>query len=181
MKGSLRVKNIKQSVPLIQVLADLGYRVRVEYGDREQQFQCDLHGDGRDGKPSARLYPDSQSFYCFACGRQRDAVQLVREKRGFSFPEALRYLESTYNITPVYDTEEGDTHEEDHSVEDQWEAEKARCKALFLNLTRDRVWTVQKVAQLWEVFDQICAEKEIGPATAALVKLREGVMVKLAS
>ena len=45
------------------LLSSFGYRVRADGGDREEQFQCDLHGDGRDNKPSARFYPDN-TWYC---------------------------------------------------------------------------------------------------------------------
>ena len=55
---------IREQVPILQVLASYGYRVRVDGGGREQQFSCDLHGTGQDNKPSARAYPDSASWYC---------------------------------------------------------------------------------------------------------------------
>lgn len=57
---------IREHVPIVRVLAAYGYRVREEGGDREQQFSCDLHGDGRDSKPSARVYPASDSWYCIS-------------------------------------------------------------------------------------------------------------------
>lgn len=56
---------INQHVSIENILAAYGYRVRPG-GGREQQFSCDLHGDGRDGRPSARVYPDSNSWYCVA-------------------------------------------------------------------------------------------------------------------
>ena len=55
MSEMKRVEQIKEFVSIEQGLNDLGYRV--QHIDREQQFPCDLHGDGRDGKFSARVYP----------------------------------------------------------------------------------------------------------------------------
>jgi len=55
---------IREEIPIARVLADYGYNIHGDGGDREQQFQCDLHGDGQDNKPSARVYPDSDSWYC---------------------------------------------------------------------------------------------------------------------
>lgn len=65
-RSKQRVERIKKEIPIIAVLASFGYQVRSDGGDREQQFPCDLHGDGQDNKPSARVYPDSQQFYCVA-------------------------------------------------------------------------------------------------------------------
>lgn len=55
---------IRELVPILEVLVTYNYRVRADGGEREQQFQCDLHGTGKDNKPSARVYPESNSWYC---------------------------------------------------------------------------------------------------------------------
>jgi len=57
---------IREKISILDVLVAYGYRVRNDGGGREQQFSCDLHGDGVDGTPSARVYPDSNSWYCVA-------------------------------------------------------------------------------------------------------------------
>lgn len=59
-----RADRIREKIPIVQLLEDFGYGVRASGGDREQQFSCNLHGDGQDNKPSARVYPDSDSWYC---------------------------------------------------------------------------------------------------------------------
>jgi hypothetical protein len=59
-----RADRINQHVDIIKVLYDYGYRIHMGDGGQEQQFSCDLHGDGRDSKPSARVYPESKSWYC---------------------------------------------------------------------------------------------------------------------
>lgn len=98
MSTKRRIDRIKQDLPITQVLHDLGYKVRSDAGNREQQFSCDLHGSGRDQKPSARVYPGSNAYYCFACDRVRDSIALVREKNGLGFMEALQFLEKKYNF-----------------------------------------------------------------------------------
>jgi DNA primase len=100
---------IREEIPLLHVLSDYGYEVYLDGGDHEQQFSCDLHGDGRDSKPSARLYPDNNQFFCFACGRSRDSIALVQEKEGVRFWDAVRLLEKKYGLAPLpwsSDTEE---------------------------------------------------------------------------
>lgn len=97
-RTSKRVERIRAEVPISALLHDLGYRVHADSGGRKQQYACDLHGDGSDSKPSARVYPDNNSTYCFACGRYRDPIQLVREKVGKSFHQTLSYLEDKYGL-----------------------------------------------------------------------------------
>ena len=64
-KRMTRVERIRNAIAITDLLSELGYHVQP--GDREQQFGCDLHGT-RDTKPSARVYPDSNSWYCVYTG-----------------------------------------------------------------------------------------------------------------
>lgn len=66
-RAKQRADRLRAEVPILKVLEDYGYRVTSDW-DREQQFQCDLHGDGLDNKPSARVYPDSHQWYCVDVG-----------------------------------------------------------------------------------------------------------------
>lgn len=61
-RSERRAARIRTDIPITRVLEDYGYRVQDV--DRQQQFPCDLHGDGSDGKPSARVYPESNQWYC---------------------------------------------------------------------------------------------------------------------
>lgn len=104
-----RLDRIRRVVQIEELLADYGYSVRSSGGHREQQFPCDLHGDGRDGKPSARVYPESQSWYCFACDKSRDAVETVRAKEGLSVGQALSFLEKKYGLPFLASDEEDES------------------------------------------------------------------------
>ena len=95
------IDRINEEIPIIRLLADLGYDVRPDGDYREQQFSCDLHGDGLDRKPSARAYPDSGSWYCFACDVARDAIDTVRARENLGFREAIRWLEKEYDLPPL--------------------------------------------------------------------------------
>ena len=98
VRARQRADRIREMVPIAAVLASYGYPVRVDAAHREQQFCCDLHGDGRDTKPSARVYPYSQSAYCFACDKTRDAIEMVRAKEGLDFWGAVKKLEADYDL-----------------------------------------------------------------------------------
>jgi len=100
-RNKRRADRIRTKVDIIDVLANLGYAVRGGSRGQEEQFSCDLHGDGRDNKPSARVYPASNSWYCWACGRSRDAIGTVREKIGLGFGDALSWLEKEHGLPPM--------------------------------------------------------------------------------
>ena len=84
MSENPRAQRIKELIPIEQVLSDYGYAVHSDLGEREQQFSCDLHGDGSDNRPSARVYPETSSWYCFACSKARDAIATAQEKEQFA-------------------------------------------------------------------------------------------------
>jgi hypothetical protein len=95
-----RADRIREKVDLADLLEGYGYYVRGGV-DREQQFPCNLHGDGSDLKPSARVYPDSPTWYCFGCQLSRDAIATVQAIEGLEFWPAIKHLEAKYNLPPI--------------------------------------------------------------------------------
>jgi len=156
---------IREEIPLIQVLADYGYDVEPRVQDREQQFRCDLHGDGSDGKPSARYYPDGGQFFCFACGSSRDAVALVQEKEGKSFWEAVSLLEARYGLPPLPWQASDDKREP--TVADQVKAALrpaespegalSRLERFLMGITQERSLPPERCAGFWEGYDRVGA------------------------
>jgi DNA primase len=109
-----RIENIKEQVHITQVLAHYGINVRTM--NREFQYPCPLHGDGQDNSYSARMYPDSNSTYCFACHKDRDVVEWVRDQEGLSFGKALSYIERSFGVKnipkPKFDPSDEKTRKE---------------------------------------------------------------------
>lgn len=160
---------IRREIPIAQVLYDLGYAVRPDGGLREQQFSCDLHGDGRDSKPSARVYPESASFYCFACGLSRDAIALIQAKEGVSFPEAIRKLETRYSLPPLpWADEAPPVATAETTVRARLDPTKTfqeEIKALqssMLWITQERVIPMEKALAFWDALDQAQYRVEAG-------------------
>lgn len=158
-----RADRIRAQISITRVLADYGYEVEPNGGDREQQFSCNLHGDGRDGKPSARAYPQSASFYCFACGRSRDAVQLVREREGVPFGRACDVLERKYGLPPL-PYEPGDDDRPETASERvrgaldptrTFAQERERVERGLVNSQAENDLTMVEILPLWEKFDAI--------------------------
>ncbi len=160
---------LRGEVPIIRVLFDYGYQVDPRAEDYEQQFCCDLHGDGQDNKPSARVYPGGGQFFCFACGRSRDVIALVREKEGLEFWKAVKVLEGRYGLDPLpWEPEDERPSTPSQIIEEalrpRESAEDAllRLNKFLLGLTRERALTPEKCAGLWEAYDRVTSLKEAG-------------------
>lgn len=189
-----RADRIRAQVPIIQVLAHYGYHIDPNGGDREQQFSCDMHGSGRDAMPSARAYPDSNSFYCFGCGRTRDPIQLVREKEGLDFWKAIKILEARFHLPKL--PWEQDAPEEDDVLANtlrqsltatrggSFSDEQARMERLLTSVTGERELPMNTILAFWEVLDRVRhgvghEAWEEAKGVQALATLRERVMARL--
>lgn len=94
-----RIDNIKSQVAIHDILNHYGIKILTQ--DREFQYPCPLHGDGQDNSYSARMYPDSQSTYCWACHKSRDVVGWVCDAEGLGFANALSWIERTFSVKNV--------------------------------------------------------------------------------
>lgn len=191
-----RVDRIKQEVDILTLLEGFGFRVRADM-DREQQFQCSLHGDGRDTKPSARAYPESNSWYCWACQKSRDVVGTVREVQGMSFIDALKWLEKQYNLPPLpwldgdrdYLTQKEtvkDVVNEALTTDRSFEQDSNVLKGILEMVTEDRTLPRDRVLSYWDAFDYINylvqgsqAKMPEPKGIAALQRVREKLLVEV--
>jgi len=156
-------ERIREQVPVVRVLAALGYDVRTDADDREQQFSCDLHGSGHDDKPSARVYPDSNSWYCFGCSVTRDPIETVRAKQDVNFWQAVRILEQSFGLEPLPVDYGNDERGEDalHAVTEvldhrtTYDDEEKRTKTLLEGFTKGKDLTLDKLLNFWGAFDKV--------------------------
>lgn len=156
-----RADRIRNTIDLGKILEDYGYSVRSNM-DREQQFSCDLHGDGRDGKPSARYYPGSQSWYCFACGRARDAITTVKEKEGWDFNKACSHLERQNGLSPLPYQKKAKTKKRFSVIEEKaksWAEVRFFVEDMMLTHTKTTL-SLKESLKLWQAFDLICYQQQ---------------------
>lgn len=159
-----RIARIRAEVSIARVLFDLGYPVHPNNTVQKEAFPCDLHGDGIDSKPSAMLYPESNTWQCFACSTNRDAIRTLRDKKGLSPLDAVRYLEQTYNLPPL---PWGDEESDEPPVVFRSEMEAAldmsatleddlrSIQAMLTWLTEERSLPMDTILAGWEVLDKI--------------------------
>jgi len=184
-RNERRKDRVKNDIPIAQLLLDLGYPVRGDSGDREEQFPCDMHGDGLDNKPSARIYPESNSWYCFACGVARDTIDTVQAKHDLTFMQALDWLEKKYGLTPMsFEPEDYELSPVQQAQKDlaakldttkSFEDDAKQYRAFLNSLTMDRDLPMTMTLRFWEGLDQLCywLTKELIPETKARLALKE--------
>lgn len=187
-----RRDRVKEEIPITTVLLHYGYQVHAE--EFEQQFPCDLHGDGFDSKPSGRVYPDSNDWYCFACDKTRDAISMVMEKEGVEFAPAIRLLEERYHLPelpweddddrPFQETLSQEIGELVDGGKKEFGPERTRVGNLLDSLTRDGDLPLKQLLAFWEMYDRICwmvdKNKWDEPSgCAALDKLRERALKRV--
>jgi len=149
---SIRSDRIKKAVPLDRVLKDYGYDIYLNGSD--QQFKCDLHGSGRDNKPSARYYHSTQTWYCFACGKVRDVISTTMEKGGLEYNDACRYLEKKYDLPAWREYKDEVSEDKPYEIEEEIDWEK-RVKNRLSLMTKERTVKLEVLLKFWEAFDII--------------------------
>mgnify|MGYP001204054275 CR=1 FL=1 len=160
-RNKRRADRIRKEIPIAQLLYDLGYSVRPDADYREQQFSCDMHGDGQDHKPSARVYPDSNSWYCFACPKIRDGIQTVQEKHGLGFLEALKWLEDKYDLEPLpfENNVQAPSFQQEIASEldpvKSFEQYHNQIKTLLDNITESKLFGLDMTVAFWEALDKL--------------------------
>lgn len=76
-----------------------GYQVEFMYDPNkadEVQFRCPIHG--KDNKPSARFYKETQSCYCWVCHKRWDVISFIGDKESLSFVESIKHIVNKYKL-----------------------------------------------------------------------------------
>lgn len=98
MRDPEKVKQlIIDKVDLTQVM--LEYKVGFVFDPRgvsEVQFRCPFHG--KDNKPSARLYKETKSCFCWVCRKKWDVISFIRDMEQMKYNEAVAHIISKYRV-----------------------------------------------------------------------------------
>lgn len=120
---------------------------------RPQQVHCPMHADST---PSARVYPDSNSGYCWTCQESFGPCRLAVENEHMHIMAAARHLARLYSVdlTPDADMEEF------RALADAWETgpsddtpEARRAAGLAVRAPGLPWEQVQVLLGLWDALD----------------------------
>lgn len=86
------VDRIKDQLDIVEVV---GSSVPLRQAGRNFKGLCPFHNEKT---PSFVVFPDSQHFHCFGCGKSGDIFTFLMESEHLEFPDALRQLASRAGI-----------------------------------------------------------------------------------
>lgn len=84
-------RRIKELVRLTDVLAHYNLTP-----NRAGFLHCPFHSGDRDA--SLKIYPSTDSWYCFGCGEGGDVIDFVAKMERCSFAEALKRLNTDFSL-----------------------------------------------------------------------------------
>lgn len=61
-----------------------------------RNISCVIHGS--DVKPSARVFPDTETYICYACGTYCDVIGLIMKLEEVEFLDAIKIIADRYGI-----------------------------------------------------------------------------------
>lgn len=93
--------------------------VTLKHRGRNLLGLCPFHSEKT---PSFTVYPESQSYYCFGCGKGGDAITFIRQVENLEYIEAVRFLAQKAGLTVP---------------EDAGNDQTARLKARVLEINRE--------------------------------------------
>lgn len=83
-------EEIKRRVPINKVLNQYGYEV-----NRGGFIACPFHSEKT---PSLKIYPESNSYYCFGCGFGGDVISFVMHLFNLDFGSAIMRLDNDFGL-----------------------------------------------------------------------------------
>ena len=87
------LQSIKERLSFFEVASEF---LQLKRSGRNYVGLCPFHGEKT---PSFFVRDDEASYHCFGCGKKGSIFNFIMEMRGFSFPEAVRYLAKQANVT----------------------------------------------------------------------------------
>ena len=87
-----QIRTAKQ-VPIVEVIRNSGLEVKKQ--GSQYKACCPFHSEKT---ASFTIHPDKGYYKCFGCGKGGDSVNYIMETERVTFPEAIDFLSSKYNL-----------------------------------------------------------------------------------
>lgn len=77
----MEIAEIKQQLSIVAVLQH--YNIKT---NKNGQCPCPFH---EDKTPSLKIYPETNTYHCFGCGKTGDTIQFIQDKQGLTKHQAI--------------------------------------------------------------------------------------------
>lgn len=151
-----RLARARAAAPIVDILHQQGFQVRLG-SQRKQYIRCHLHGSGKDSRPSAAVYPDSNSWFCWGCQQYRDSIKTIQDSAGLSQEDAIKWVERVYNLPVWVEPIEKPLEVLALSFDDQNNTLGflvKRLRWMIQSIHREQDVPMDEVAKLWFAFDE---------------------------
>ena len=119
----LNTDKIKAAVSAL----DVGEKYGIEV-NRAGFARCPFHAGGNERTPSMKVWRGDRGWHCYGCGKGGDAISLAQGILGISFSEAIRRLDSDFNLGLNIGGGRLSRNEQIKANKELWERRKAKEK-----------------------------------------------------
>ena len=92
-----KIEEIKEKADIISVVSDY---VSLKKSGRYYMGNCPFHSEKT---PSFFLYPETNTFHCFGCGKHGDSISFIMEMDSLDYVSTLKKLAEKFGIELEYD------------------------------------------------------------------------------
>jgi len=87
------IREVKETADIIDVVSEY---VKLQPAGKNHKGLCPFH---QEKTPSFFVSKDRQTFKCFGCGEQGNAITFIQKIKNIPFPDAIRFLADKYNVS----------------------------------------------------------------------------------
>lgn len=141
-KRGFRMENSAEKVKELVSIEDAAFRYGLE-PNRKSYISCPFH---EEDTPSLKLYPETNTFYCFGCGAGGDVITLARRLFGLDYGQAVVRLASDFGV--VLDGQPPARQaDEQKRIQSARTAEKAAYRQVYMRNTAIYyvLWTARRL------------------------------------
>ena len=92
-----KIEEIKEKADIVSVVSDY---VSLKKSGRYFMGNCPFHSEKT---PSFFLYPETDTFHCFGCGKHGDSISFVMEMESLDYVSTLKKLAEKFGVVLEYD------------------------------------------------------------------------------
>lgn len=93
----MEINQIKEQLSIVTVLNYYGIAI-----NKNNHVKCPFH---KDDKPSLRIYPDTNTYHCFGCGKTGDVIQFIQDFEKCTKYKALKKAKELIGTSEIKPTQ----------------------------------------------------------------------------
>jgi DNA primase len=148
---NLKGMNLAKQIDLPSIIQSEGFELK-QVG-RRFVGNCPFHNEQN---PSFYVFDDGH-FHCFGCGEHGDAIDFVRKRYGYNFPEALNFLGIEQDKRPSIDPKKIRQKKKELLGFKQRECDLAYTLGFLIRVTHTAMagFTIKTFNEYGQIIDQL--------------------------